>query len=133
MIVVDTSALVAIFAEEVGFERCLRRLSSSVTAFLPVSAYVEFLLISKLLVSRRAWIDELVDRRMLSLAPLEPAHGAMAADAARRFGKGSGHPAQLNFGDCLVYALARERDLPLLFIGNDFIHTDITPALTVSP
>lgn len=133
MIVVDASALVAIFAEEPGFEDCLRLLSSDDAAYLPVSAYVEFLLISRLRENRRAWLDELVGRRVLLLAPLEPAHGAVAADAARRFGKGSGHPAQLNFGDCLVYAIAHYGDLPLLFVGNDFIHTDITPALAVSP
>lgn len=53
----------------------------------------------------------------------------IAAAGARRYGKGSGHPAQLNFGDCLVYAAAKYRDLPLLFVGNDFTHTDVTSAL----
>ncbi len=52
-----------------------------------------------------------------------------AFEAFRRYGKGRGHPAQLNIIDCLVYALARARGLPLLFKGNDFTHTDITPAL----
>jgi ribonuclease VapC len=54
----------------------------------------------------------------------------IARDAHARFGKGSGHPAQLNFGDCFSYALARALDAPLLFKGNDFSHTDIRPALT---
>lgn len=45
-------------------------------------------------------------------------------------GRGSKHPAKLNFGDCFAYALARTRNLPLLFKGDDFIHTDIEPALT---
>jgi uncharacterized protein with PIN domain len=45
-------------------------------------------------------------------------------------GRGSGHPARLNVGDCFAYALARVRNLPLLFKGDDFIHTDIQPALT---
>ena len=53
----------------------------------------------------------------------------IAFDAYRRFGKGSGHPAQLNLGDCAAYALARSLNLPLLFKGNDFIHTDVQPAL----
>src|SRR5665811_1303742 len=44
-------------------------------------------------------------------------------------GKGGGHPAQLNYGDCFAYSLARFLDEPLLFVGNDFSHTDITPAL----
>jgi ribonuclease VapC len=53
----------------------------------------------------------------------------LAAGAARTYGKGSGHPAQLNFGDCLSYGVARARELPLLYVGNDFHHTDITAAL----
>ena len=46
-----------------------------------------------------------------------------------RYGRGTGHPARLNMGDCFAYALAKTRNLPLLFKGDDFIHTDIEPAL----
>ena len=53
----------------------------------------------------------------------------IAREAYRDFSKGSGHPARLNFGDCFAYALARAAGEPLLFQGNDFAHTDITPAL----
>ena len=52
--------------------------------------------------------------------------------AYRRFGKGSGHKAQLNLGDCASYALATSLDLPLLFKGNDFTHTDVRSALAPS-
>ena len=129
MIVVDTSALVSVFAEEPGFELCLKRLSSGEPSFLPVSAYVEFLLISKLRQQRRGWIDDLLESGVVVLTPVEPSHGPIAADAARRYGKGSGHPAQLNFGDCLAYAVAKYRDLPLLYVGNDFSKTDLRSAL----
>jgi ribonuclease VapC len=54
---------------------------------------------------------------------------AIAFDAYQRFGKGSGHPAQLNLGDCAAYALARSLNLPLLFKGNDFVHTDVVSVL----
>ncbi|PZS06559.1 MAG: VapC toxin family PIN domain ribonuclease, partial [Chloroflexi bacterium] len=50
-------------------------------------------------------------------------------EAYKDFGKGSGHPAQLNFGDCFAYALAKVMGEPILFKGNDFAHTDITPAI----
>ncbi len=50
-------------------------------------------------------------------------------EAYRDFGKGSGHPAQLNFGDCFPYALARATGEPLLFKGDNFTHTDVTPAI----
>lgn len=55
---------------------------------------------------------------------------AIVRAAHRDFGRGSDHPARLNLGDCFSYALARERGEPLLFTGNDFVHTDIEPALT---
>jgi ribonuclease VapC len=48
-----------------------------------------------------------------------------------RFGKGQGHPAQLNFGDCMAYALAKAHDAPLLYVGDDFARTDISSALTL--
>jgi ribonuclease VapC len=52
------------------------------------------------------------------------------ASAYRDFGKGSSHPAKLNFGDCFAYALAKFTGEPLLFKGDDFVHTDIRPAAT---
>lgn len=55
-----------------------------------------------------------------------------ARDAYLAFGRGSGHRARLNMGDCFSYALAKTRDLPLLFKGDDFIHTDIRPALVIN-
>ena len=53
----------------------------------------------------------------------------LACDAFDRFGKGRGHSAQLNFGDCLTYAVAKYHDVPLLYKGDDFRHTDLRPAL----
>ncbi|GLK78875.1 hypothetical protein GCM10008174_06160 [Methylopila turkensis] len=52
----------------------------------------------------------------------------IAADAFERYGRGRGHPAKLNFGDCMTYAVAKFHDSPLLFKGDDFTHTDIRPA-----
>jgi ribonuclease VapC len=57
-----------------------------------------------------------------------PAQAVIARDAYRDFGKGSGHAAQLNFGDCLSYALAKETNEPILFKGDDFSYTDLTSA-----
>jgi ribonuclease VapC len=54
----------------------------------------------------------------------------LARQAYRDYGKGSGHPASLNFGDCFSYALARCKRDPILFKGTDFIHTDLRPAVT---
>lgn len=72
--------------------------------------------------------DEVVDRLLSSLnveiVPVTAEQARIARAAYREFGKGSGHPAQLNFGDCSSYALARSRNEPLLFTGQDFAHTD---------
>lgn len=57
-------------------------------------------------------------------------HATLAREARRRYGKGSGHRAGLYFGDCCAYALAREANEPILFIGNDFVHTDVEPAVS---
>ncbi len=63
------------------------------------------------------------------LTDVTKSHAIAARAAWGRFGKGSGHPAQLNFGDCIAYATAKEAGEALLFKGRDFVHTDIEPAL----
>ena len=64
----------------------------------------------------------------IQIEPVTKQQSDIAFEAFKRFGKGSGHKAGLNFGDCLAYALAKERGIPLLFKGDDFSHTDIAPA-----
>ena len=78
--------------------------------------------------SRR--FDDLVKAAQLVVEPVTEAQARIAGEAYRDFGRGSGHPARLNFGDCFSYALARATGEPLLFKGDDFAHTDITPALS---
>jgi len=74
--------------------------------------------------SRR--FDDLVREANLIVEPVTEAQARIARDAYRDFGKGSGHPAKLNLGDCFAYALAKVMGEPLLFKGDDFVHTDIT-------
>lgn len=66
----------------------------------------------------------------LEVEPVTEAIEELARRAYRDFGKGSGHPAGLNFGDCFAYALARATGEPLLYKGDDFSHTDVESALT---
>ena len=66
---------------------------------------------------------------MVEIVAFTPSMYAAAATAFDRYGKGRGHRAQLNFGDCLAYAVAKASDLPLLYKGTDFARTDIRPAL----
>ncbi len=81
--------------------------------------------------SRR--FDELVDTAELQVEPVTHHHARIARDAYRDFGKGSGHKAGLNFGDCFAYALAKSTGEALLFKGDDFAHTDVRPALPAAP
>lgn len=74
-----------------------------------------------------------LSKRGLTIVPFDAAMFDAAIDAFARFGKGRGHPAKLNFGDCLSYAVARTHMVPLLFKGNDFIHTDLVPAYRPNP
>ncbi|MFC3227907.1 type II toxin-antitoxin system VapC family toxin [Marinibaculum pumilum] len=71
--------------------------------------------------------EALVEASRIAVLPVTMAQAQEARRAYARFGKGR-HPASLNFGDCFAYALARERAEPLLFKGQDFSRTDITPA-----
>lgn len=73
--------------------------------------------------------DAMFDRLRIVIVAVTVRQATLARDAYRRFGRGSGHPARLNFGDCFAYALAKESGEPLLFKGDDFSHTDVASAL----
>jgi ribonuclease VapC len=73
-----------------------------------------------------------IDADILDPEPGAEEQALVALDAYEKFGKGSGHPAGLNYGDAFAYALAKKFDEPLLFKGEDFIHTDIAPAYAAS-
>lgn len=78
--------------------------------------------------SRR--FDELTKEAQISIESVTEAQAQAAREAYRDFGRGSGHPAKLNFGDCFAYALAKSTGEPLLFKGDDFVHTDVVAAGT---
>ncbi|MBX9859240.1 MAG: type II toxin-antitoxin system VapC family toxin [Sphingomonas sp.] len=75
-----------------------------------------------------AELDMVLQRLGVDIAPVTEAQARIARQAYRDFGKGSGHKAQLNFGDCFAYALAMERGEPLLFKGEDFVHAGVARA-----
>ncbi|MDW6024474.1 type II toxin-antitoxin system VapC family toxin [Mesorhizobium sp. BAC0120] len=127
--IVDTSALTRLFLAEPGYEEFDRVIADRPFVLIPLSCFVEFGLLHRLGPQRMAWLDAFSVRGGVAVAGIEPEQREMAVMAARKYGKGSGHRAQLNFGDCLVYAVAKYREMPLLFSGEDFRHTDITPAL----
>ncbi|MEO3997516.1 type II toxin-antitoxin system VapC family toxin [Mesorhizobium sp. CAU 1732] len=73
-------------------------------------------------------LNLLIEKASIDIVPTSESDAVAGIAAHMRYGKGSGHKAKLNFGDCFAYALAKSRNLPLLFKGDDFIHTDIEPA-----
>ncbi|MBY0283583.1 MAG: type II toxin-antitoxin system VapC family toxin [Sphingomonas sp.] len=75
-----------------------------------------------------AELDMILQRLGVDIAPVTEAQARIARQAYRDFGKGSGHKAQLNYGDCFAYALAMERGEPLLFKGEDFVHAGVARA-----
>lgn len=76
----------------------------------------------------RAIVAELLTTVGIRMVPITPEMGDHALDAFARYGKGTGHPAQLNMGDCFAYAAARAHRAALLFKGEDFTHTDVLRA-----
>ncbi|MGL5362722.1 MAG: type II toxin-antitoxin system VapC family toxin [Bosea sp. (in: a-proteobacteria)] len=70
-------------------------------------------------------IDKMLAQGNVTAVDFSQAHHEAAADAMLRFGRGSGHPAKLNYGDCMAYAVAKVARVPLIYKGNDFIHTDV--------
>lgn len=73
-------------------------------------------------------LDAFLAANGIAIEPVTVTQARIAREAYRDFGKGSGHPAALNFGDCFSYALASEKALSLLFKGTDFGRTDVRPA-----
>jgi ribonuclease VapC len=129
-LIVDTSALIAILRDEADAESYALALVSASAPRISVANYLETAVVidgSRDPVASRQ-VDQLIAKAGLVLEPVTAEQVHVARAAYRDFGRGSGHPAKLNFGDCFAYALARCADEPLLFKGNDFSHTDLTPA-----
>jgi ribonuclease VapC len=130
-VIVDTSALIAILRDEPEAPGCAKAIEAASRRRISAANFVEAAIVIDAsrdpVASRR--FEDLVREAQLVVEPVTEAQARIARDAYRDFGKGSGHPARLNFGDCFAYALARATGEPLLFKGDDFVHTDIAPAL----
>lgn|SRR5690554_2730233 len=129
--IVDTSAIVAIFRGEQGSSALFDVLTKSETTEIAAPNLVELYAVIDRGVApeQRRRLDALLELLEIRVAPFTEEHARLAREAYRDFGRGSGHAAGLNLGDCFSYALAVERDTTLLFAGQDFVHTDVRPAL----
>ncbi len=130
--IVDSSAVVAILRDEPEAEAFVSAIVDDQQPTMSVVSWVESAVVLDSardpVVSRK--FDEFIRTAGIAIADATDQQARLAREAYRDFGRGSGHPARLNFGDCFSYALARSRDDTLLFKGNDFNHTDIRPAVS---
>lgn len=132
--IIDSSALLAILRGEPEAENCARAIEKAAKRRISAANFLETAIIIDAsrdpIASRR--FDDLLRKAAVAIEPVTQAQAEVARAAYRDFGKGSGHPAKLNFGDCFAYALAKASGEPLLFKGNDFGYTDVVPALRSS-
>lgn len=129
--IVDSSAVIAILAEEPEAQEFSDKLAAAKTLRMSVANFFEAAIVldskRNYAISRK--LDELVRSAEIHLAAVDEVQARIAREAYRDFGKGSGHKANLNFGDCFAYALAKTMNEPLLYKGTDFSQTDVRPAL----
>lgn len=127
--IIDSSALVAVVMKEEGYEVLLQKIREEPGAGMTAPSLVE----TALVLSRRLrgnperLLYELLDELGVDILAFAPEHASTAIKAFLRYGKGR-HSASLNFGDCLVYAVAKSTGEPVLRLGNDFGQTDLAVA-----
>jgi ribonuclease VapC len=126
-VIIDTSVVVAILRDETDATTYIEAIRSMSPRRISAGTYIELGVVidgpGDPIASRR--LDDFLARMSIVIEPVTERQAHLAREAYRDFGKGSGHRAGLNFGDCFAYALARETNEPLLFKGDDFRHTDI--------
>jgi len=129
--IVDTSAIIAVLKNEREAQRFSEAMQQDPDCRISAATYLEAAIVidgvRNPILSRH--LDELIFHAEVVIAPVTETQAKIAREAYRDFGKRSGHPAQLNFGDCFAYALARDTGQPLLFKGDDFSKTGVRSAL----
>jgi len=130
--ILDTSAIIAILRNETEAPVFAKAIEEAAHRRISAVNYVEAAAVidgsRDPIASRR--FDDLLREAQVAVEPVTEAQARIARQAYRDFGKGSGHPAGLNFGDCFAYALAKARNESLLFKGDDFSQTDVADALS---
>ena len=131
MIVVDTSAIIAILFGEPDAPALTEKLMAHGRVLIGAPTLFEVRLVMGGRQQQEGIedADSLLTQSSIETVAWTAELADLATDAFLRFGKGQGHPAQLNFGDCMAYAVAKSLDAPLLFKGDDFLQTDIRSAL----
>lgn len=133
--IIDTSALLAILRAEPEALTTAQAIEQATVRRLSTGTFLEAAIVIDAsrdpVASRR--FDELLSVASIMIEPVTAEQARIGRDAYRDFGRGSGHPAQLNVGDCFAYALAKATGEPLLFKGHDFTQTDVRSVLPPEP
>jgi ribonuclease VapC len=129
--ILDSSAIIAILQQEHDAGTFADAIDAAATRKVSAATYLEAAIVidSKRQPAASLKLDDLLQRTSTPVVAVDEAQARIARDAYRKFGKGSGHKAKLNFGDCFAYALAKATREPLLFKRRDFLHTDVASAL----
>jgi len=124
--ILDSSAVVAIFFKEPQYEILLQKLAEAQVVGIGAPTLVEcgIVLSARMNTDARGLLSRFLSELNAAVIPFSEAHFGISLGAWLTYGKGR-HPASLNFGDCLAYAVAKIADLPLLCVGEDFPQTDI--------
>ena len=125
--VIDSSALIALLLDEAETDGFVAAIAAASNRLVSAPTYVEtaIVIVARLGLAAKEQLDRLLSELAIEVVPLTRDQAAVAVLAYRQYGKGGGHGAGLNFGDCFTYALAKSRDEPVLFKGNDFARTDL--------
>jgi ribonuclease VapC len=128
-LILDTSAIIAVLRGEVDGDRVIAAIegANEVALGTPTAVECSVVLVRRYGVVGRLMLSRFLEENSVISIPFDDRHWSIAADAYIRYGKGR-HPARLNYGDCMTYAIAKVADAPLLFIGNDFGQTDVVAA-----
>jgi ribonuclease VapC len=129
--IVDTSAVIAIIKAEPEAEAFALAMEAADTIRISAGTLLEASIVADGYRNPKlsARFDEIVEHPKVVIEPLTAEQAKIARQAYRDYGRGSGHPANLNFGDCFSYALARDKREPILYKGDDFVHTDLRSAM----
>lgn len=122
--ILDSSAVIAIVRAEAELGEFAHLIENDPAPLISAPTLLECLLVAT--PARAHQVGELLHVGGVDVIPFDETHARVAAAAHLAYGKRSGSPAQLSFGDCMTYALAKVTGQPLLFKGHDFTHTDIT-------
>lgn len=121
--IIDTSAAVAILRAEPETDDFRERLEASRAVRMSAASVLELAMVIGR--SDPGLVDQFIEELGVDIVAVDAEHLRWARHAYERFGRGSGSSARLNFGDCLAYGAARALGEPLLFKGDDFVHTDL--------